>query len=185
MRDNEPGIPAWLVCEDILNRIKAELITQAMDVLQEAINSKAIEVNGSLVTLPDRPSDTDMYMFIINKLIEEKGNIIDRYRSYLSNDGINQNPDNVQRRERLKKFLLSVEQISLLMQYSQVFNTWIHDVALQINATDPSDVIKNTLRENEPRMDVLNYVLNNKKIENEHILTEKEREILKSSITGA
>jgi hypothetical protein len=175
--DNE--IPAWLMCEDILNKIKTELITQAMDKLQEAIDSKAIEVNGSLVTVPDKPSDTEMKMFIINKLIEEHPKIMEKYKGHLSEDAEEKDPTKVQQRERLKKFLLTVEQISNLMQYSHVFDPWMHDVAIQVLLKDPAEVIRKTINDDESRIDVLKYVLNNKKMEKEEILTKKEYKILK------
>ena len=35
MQDDGKDISAWLLCEDIFNKIKTELITEAMDTLQE------------------------------------------------------------------------------------------------------------------------------------------------------
>ncbi|MDE1870876.1 MAG: hypothetical protein KGI06_01400 [Candidatus Micrarchaeota archaeon] len=174
-------IPAWLVCEDIFNKIKTELITQAMETLQDAIDSRAIEVNGSLVTLPDKPSDTDMKMFIINRIMEDKDGIAERYREYLSEKGTS-DPKKVQQVERLKKFLLAIEQISMLMSYSKLFDEWMHDIAMQVTAKEPQDAITATLKGNETRMEVLAYVLGNAKIGSEEILTESERSILEKSI---
>ena len=169
MQENEKGIPAWLVCEDIFNKIRTELITQAMDTLQEAIDSKAIEIKGSLVNLPDRPGDTEMKMFIIKKLIGEKESIMERYKRYASDDN-QSTPEQIQQKERLKKFLLSVEQISLLMNYGDIFNSWMHDIAMQVGVKDPSDVIRKTINGDESRLSVLNYTLNNSKLEKEKVL---------------
>src|SRR5271167_1748135 len=115
MQDTEPGISAWLLCEDIFNRIKNELITQAMDTLQIAIDAKIIEVSGSLVTLPDKPGETEMQMFIINRLVGEKDSILERYKAHMAIEPDKNDPNAVIQKERLKKFLLCVEQISMLM----------------------------------------------------------------------
>lgn len=48
----DDNIPAWLLCEEILNKAKTELITQAMDMIHAAVESKDIEINGSLITQP-------------------------------------------------------------------------------------------------------------------------------------
>jgi hypothetical protein len=181
MEENDEKIPSWLVCEDIFNKIRTELITQAMDTLQEAIDSKAIEIKGSLVSLPDKPSDTEMKMFIIKKLIEEKENIRERYGHYESQDE-NSTPEQVQQKERLKKFLLAVEQISLLMEYGDLFGSWMNDIAMQVGVKDKSEVIKNTIKGDESRLSALKYVLGNKKLEKEMVLTKSERIVLEKSI---
>jgi hypothetical protein len=182
MQKDEEGIPAWLLCEDIFNKIKTELITEAMDTLQEAVNSKAIEISGSLVSLPDKPSDTEMQMFIINRLIEQRESINQRYASKLHDDGSSTDPKKVQQLERLKKFLMAVEQISLLMQYSHVFDSWITDVGMQAAVKNPSEVIKNTIKGEDARTEVLEYVLRSAKVEKEEILTKRERKILQDSL---
>ncbi len=179
MQESEPGIAAWLICEDIFNKIKTELITQAMDTLQEAIDSKAIEVSGSLVNLPDKPSDTEMSMFIINRLIEQREKIIERYKGFMSED-LGNDPKKIAQKERLEKFLLAVDQISALMHYSEIVESWMHDVAMEIATKEPSEVIKKTIKGDESRIEVLNYVLKNKKMEKELVLTENERRIIES-----
>lgn len=182
MQKEDDKIPAWLLCEDILNRIKTELITQAMDTLQEAIDSKAIEITGSLVNLPDKPSDTEMKMFIIGKLIENRDDIVSKYGDYLSKE--DNDPRLVQQKERLKKFILAVEQISLLMQYSRLFDPWMHDAGMQVESSDALDVMRRTMQGSDERIEAMRYVLKNRKLEKEKILKKSEREILESAVSG-
>lgn len=182
MQKDDDDIPAWLLCEDMFNKIKTELITEAMDTLQEAVDSKAIEISGSLVSLPDKPSDTEMRMFIINRLIEQREGIAERYRGQLQSEGSSADPKKVQQLERLKKFLLAVEQISMLMQYSRIFDPWINEVGMQAAVKDPSQVIKNTIKGDEKKIEVLQYVLRSAKMEKEEILTKRERKIIEESL---
>lgn len=184
MKKGESETPAWMQCEDIFNRIRTELITEAMDVLQDVIDSKAIGVEGSLISLPEKPSDTEMRMFIINNIIKRKDEIIQKYSNYLENDSIKEtNPFKVEQRERLRRFLLSIEQISLLMQYSTVIASWMHDMSMQVMANDPSEVIKGTMPGEELRREILRYVVASRKMEKERIFSEEERKILKKSIS--
>ena len=171
-----------MVCVDMLNRIKVELITEAMDTLQEAIDAKAISVEGELVNLPDKPSETEMHMFVIRQLVEQRDSIIERYRGQL-NDDKPSDPKMVAQRERLSKFILYVEQIYTLMHYGDMLDSWMNEIALQVGSKSPSEAMVKTL--NEQRIEVIKYVLGNKKISSEGILTEVERKILMSSISGS
>jgi hypothetical protein len=181
MPSNEPDIAAWLLCEDILNKIKSELITQAMDTLDEAITSKAIDVKGSLITLPDKPSETEMKIFIINRLLGEKERIMEMYNGYLAEIAADGKADanKLQQKERLEKFLLYIEKISMLMDYSAVVDAWMLDINTEAKEHDASQIIKKTASKEASRQKVLDYVLKNKTIIKEEILSEEEMGILK------
>ena len=180
MEEEHSGTPAWLVCVDLLSKIKTEMITQAMETLQQAIDSKAIEIEGSLVTTPDQHSESEMQIFIIRRLIEQREGIINRYKGYLSASGEKQTPEMMQQTERLKKFLLSVDQIAMLMHYSEISEHWMNELAMQVGAASPRDAIKRTL--NEERSELLRYLLNNRKIKSEKMLTNAETKILEGSL---
>lgn len=184
MPSNESDIQAWLLCEDILNKVKSELITQAMDTLDEAINSKAIDVKGSLITLPDKPSETEMKIFIINKLLDEKEKIMEMYNGYLVDIAASGGTDagKLQQKERLEKFLLYIEKISMLMEYSTVVNAWMLEINTEAKETDASIIIKKTALKDSSRQKVLDYVLKNKTIIKEEILSSNEMEILKKAV---
>ncbi len=183
MRGDKKGTQAWIACNDILNKIKTELITQAMDTVKEALDQKLIEVNGSLISVPDKPSDTEMYMFLVNRLVSEKDRIMHSYKEYLdgaSDAGLT--PQKVQQAERLKKFLLCVEKISMLMHYSGIIDEWMRDVAMQVKAADVASIISSTSAANAERTELLGYVLKDRVIAREGILTKEERESIGSSL---
>jgi hypothetical protein len=184
MEKEDSDVPAWLLCEDILSKLKTELITEAMDTLQEAIDSKAIEISGSLVSLPDKPSDTEMNMFIINRLMEQRESIIDMYKDQLQNVDAQKDPKKVEQLERLRKFLMAVDQIFNLITYSRLFDPWMNDAGMQAAVKEPSEVLKNTMKGSEERTEVLNYILKSKKIEKEEVLTKKERKIIEDSLAS-
>ncbi len=186
MRDDKSGIQAWIACNDILNKIKTELITEAMDTVKDAMDLKLIEFKGSLVNLPDKPSDTEMYMFMINRLVEERERIMHAYNEYLG-QSVNGAPsaERLVQIERLKKFLLCVERISMLMHYSGMIDEWMHDVAMQVAAKDIPSIIRATSSGNAERVELLGYVIRNQVIEREKVFTKDEREFLAASLPDA
>jgi hypothetical protein len=174
--------PAWLTCEDLFSKIKTELITQAMDTLDIAVNEKLLDIKGSLITVADKPSDTEMKMFIINKIIEEKEKIVEMYNGYLLDIQSSEklNADRLEQKERLEKFLLYVEKISTLMDYSTLLDAWMNEMSMEVLEKNPSEIIKKTI--NNSRRKILEYVLRNSTMVKEEILDNDERKILEDSL---
>jgi len=175
----KPEVPAWIMCAEILNEIKNELALEAADALNEAIKAKLVEVSGSIVTLPDRPKELEMDMFIIKKILHEKEDIIGKYKNFLKDDSAT-DPNVVMQRERLRKFLLYVEQISLLMRYSGIFEHWMDDVGSKTSETDPQKILGSTI--NSERFDALDYILKSAAFAKNHVLKSGERKILESVV---
>ena len=186
MKGDKSGIQAWIACNDILDRIRTELVTEAMDTAKDAIERKLIGFNGSLVNLPDKPSDTEMHMFIVNRLVAERDRIMHSYKEHLEGAGAGiPSPEKVQQAERLRKFLLCVERISMLMHYSSVIEGWMNDVAMQVAAADAASVMRATSSGNPERLELLGYVLGSTVIKREGILAREERELLEALLRAS
>jgi hypothetical protein len=182
MAKSESDLQAWLVCEEIFNKIKTELITQAMDTVKEAIDSKMMDVKGSLINLPDKASDTELYMFLISQIMEQRENIVKNYEKYLNGvDYDKLSPERMEQVGRLRKFILYIDKIAILMDYGGAFDSWMNDVAMEIREKDPSKIIRDTM--NDSRMELINFVLKNQTIAKEEILTEKERKFLERALS--
>jgi hypothetical protein len=181
MAKSESDLQAWLVCEEIFNKIKTELITQAMDTVKEAIDSKMMDVKGSLINLPDKASDTELYMFLISQILEQRENIVKNYEKYLNGvDYDKLSPEMLQQVGRLRKFILYIDKIAILMDYGSAFDSWMNDVAMEIREKDPSKIIRDTM--NDSRIELISFVLKNQTIAKEEILTEKERKFLERAL---
>ena len=174
-------VPAWMTCEDMLNRAKNEFVTEAMEELNKMTQEKAIEINGSLVTLPDRPNDAERDMFVINKLLEEYPKIKEQYRDYINSNSQSELPAKVQNVERLKRFLLSLDTIAMLMHYGHAIDDWQHDIAMQVQVNEPSKIIANTLKGNAQRRNILEFALGSNTFEKGEIFTPGERQILEKA----
>jgi hypothetical protein len=106
-----------------------------------------------------------------------------RYGGYLEESaGRESTPESVRQAERIRRFLLSVEKIHLLMHYNDMLEEWMRDVAMQVKPTDPSEVIRSTMRDDASRRELIGYVLRNQTMVSERILSKSERNVLKSSL---
>ena len=174
--------PAWMVCVDMLNRAKVELITEAMDTLNNEISEKRIEVNGSLITLPDRPNDADRDMFIITTMLEQAPQIRQRYGSFIESGQGSKDPNVVLQVERAKKFLLALKQIATLMGYSTYFDEWSRDASLLANISDPAEILRKTVAHSSERAEILRFILESKTFAKEEIFTDEERKFLQGAL---
>ncbi|MDE1810570.1 MAG: hypothetical protein KGH66_00820 [Candidatus Micrarchaeota archaeon] len=181
MARSSDDTPAWMTCVDILNKAKVELITEAMDTLNNEISEKRIEVNGSLITLPDRPNDADRDMFIITTMLEQSPQIKQRYGSFIEASRDSKDPNVVMQVERARKFLLALEQIELLMGYSTYFDDWMHDASVLANVGDPSEIFRRTVSHSKERAEILDFMLSSKTFIKEEIFTKEERILLEAT----
>ena len=170
--------PAWMVCTDLLNKIKSELVTEAMEELDSQVAKKNIDIKGALITLPERPEETDMKMFVIRKLVSEAGKIREMYAEAAMSDNDSRE---VERRERSRIFLLGVERIVLLMHYESMIDSWSYDVGRMVGAKNAVEIIRDTA-ESAERKDLVWFVLRNKTMIRENALTGDERSILEGAV---
>ncbi|HUY70531.1 MAG TPA: hypothetical protein VMV00_03110 [Candidatus Baltobacteraceae bacterium] len=182
MPSHEDDTPAWMTCVDILNKAKVELITEAMDTLNNEISEKRIEVNGSLITLPERPNDADRDMFIITRMLEEAPQIKERYGSFIQTNLESKDANVVMQVERGKKFLMALEQIELLINYSTYIDEWMQDASVLANIKDPSEIMARTIAHQKAREEILVFMLESKTFVKEEIFTDEERRILSKAL---
>lgn len=181
----EVGTPAWMLCEDILNKAKVELITEAMDTLNQEVKEGNIAIHGNIIEVPDKPTETERDMFVINRMLEDAPNIRASFAKFITEKEKDQKsltPETVERIEKLKKFLLSLDKIELLMGYSSEFDHWIGDVAMQVAIGDPAAIISKTTEHNDLRREILAFILKSKTFEKEEIFNNVELKILESGL---
>ncbi len=173
------GTPAWMVCTDLLNKIKSELVTEAMEELDNQIAKKNIDIKGALITLPERPGETDMKMFVIRRLLSEAKKIREMYSETATTSDVNDSRI-VEQRERSRIFLLGVEKIVLLMHYESMIDSWSYDVGKMAGMENAVEIIRGTA--SAERTDLIRFVLGSKTMIKENVLAEDERSILESAI---
>lgn len=172
---------AWVRCADMMTRIKDELVSEAMVILDNETKSGNIKVDGSIITQTDKNKENDQSMFIINNLIKQRGEMHDRYHKYLSEPLDRYDSVTVKRIESLKKFLMSVDTIYILMDYANMIDDWLKDILLEVNTHKLSDILKKTSHGNDRRMDLLNFISKKAKYVEEGVISVEEASAIKEA----
>ena len=177
-------MPEWMIAQEILVKSKNEIILEAIDTLHKEIDEKRLEINGHTIKLPDKSSEIDMDMLIINNLLQQEQKIIKQYSSFIkkTENGEELSPEIVERTEELKKFLMSVAEISLLMNFAKTIDAWILDFAETMNKKDVALIISETAKRNVDRIEVLRFMSNNRNFLKSDALTNEEFEIIKDAL---
>ena len=185
--DSKEGVPAWLMCEDILTRTKDELVLEAIDLLKAEMKAGRIDIKGYVAILPEKSQELEQDIFIVNNLIARAPEIREQYRDYLKKeaDGKITDPEMILRGEGLRKFLLSVDAIDLLMRFSRVFGVWADDVGVFSKLNDPVDVMVKTANMDSERIEALSFVLSSKTFDKNDALSNEEIQIYKDTLENA
>ncbi len=171
--------PAWMLCEDIITRLKDELILEAVDILHDEMKAGRIDITGYISLLPDKSNELQRDMYIINNLIGREPEIIEQYRPFLDSIDKEKDPEKVARIEELKKFMMSVQAISTLMRLSNIAELWAEDTGKYSDSKDSEEIILGTVRMAVDRVEILDFVLSSTKFSKSEALTAHEMALLK------
>ncbi len=176
-------VPAWMFCTELLNKIKVEMVNQALDVLDSEITRKSISISGSTVELPDRPNEVETKLFVLEKIVENADEMQERYTQQSVKIRSNSSPDANQliAAERAEHLALSVEMIKQRMHSSKVAEAWIGDVSMHVLENSPSCILKIT-SDTPERLKLLHFVLENTTIRKEEVLTQYELDVISAAV---
>jgi len=178
--DLNDRMPAWIMAQDLLTKLKYEFTNRAMAVLEKEIKEGRINFNGKLVLNEDKNKENEEYMFMINHLVEDKEKIHKQYDDHIKELEDSDDPTKVKISEGLKKFLLAIDTISMLIDYSKALDDWILDASLSINEDNPSNILAYTVNNDPIRKEIVNFCLTNPYFKDE-ILTNDETKLLKEA----
>ncbi len=176
-----------MLCEDMLNKIREELLVEATEVLHREADAGRIAINGYVVTTPDRPSDMERDFFVINNLLAQEQEMREKYASFIREkeaDPKSMDTYTVGRVEEMKKFLTALTEISMLMHCSHEMNEWIDELRKIPKIQEPEKIIATIIAHNEPRQELLRFVLKRKALVDEEVLTVDERAILEKALNS-
>lgn len=176
--------PAWMECDDLITRLKDELILEAVDILHEEIRNGRIDIKGYVAALQDKPDELQRDMFIINNIVERENEIVEKAAPYLDNLDAENDPDRVKRIEDLNKFMLSVRSISMLMRLSRLAEAWGEDTGKFSKLGSVREVMIESAKIDPERMEVVRFVTGSARFARSGALDDSEmgmlRDIIKS-----
>lgn len=181
-QNSNGSIPAWIEAEDLLVKMREELMDRAIKLLNNEIEAGHIQVNGNALFSSEASADVENAVYLINNLIDDSGTLHQRYNEYLSkNEGKRLSEAEAKKFDELQKFVLSVEQLAMLMEYSRVLSSWADDASKNVNLKSVVSILKITIDKDEQRRTVVEFFTNNKDIAN-GALTKAELNVLRTAI---
>ncbi|MCL4388035.1 hypothetical protein M1567_02690 [Candidatus Marsarchaeota archaeon] len=175
---DESRIPSWIACEDLLVKMREELIDRAIKLLNREIEAGHIAVNGSTLFSSEANADVEEAMYLINNLIDDSGRLHKEYNEYIEkNSGKKLSEAEAKKFEELQKFVLSVEHLNMLMEYSRVLSSWADAAGKMIDGKSITDILERTVDKEELRRTVLEFFMSDNECRT--LLSEKEAEAIK------
>ncbi len=184
MQGNQ-GIAAWIICEDLLVKVKAELGNEAIITLQKEVKAGRMKVNGKLVST-EISNDAERDLFVANEIAKESESMLQSYSSYImekEKTPTKLTPDEVHKIEVSKRLMLAVHEISLLINYRTITEEWILEIEGIPTISDPVKLLAATMHGKEDdRFAVLDFTLRRKSIVEEKIFNESERKMMQDAL---
>jgi hypothetical protein len=182
MKEEDDGIPPWMIAQDILVKIKDELVLEAIDILHKEIDAKRIAITGSVGILPERSVEVENDLFVIRNMLESREAIHKQYETYLNaKPGDKMSKQEAVRVEDLRKLMMAISEISLLMEYGTAIEAWITDAGTLSKSKTPAEVIGKSVHPDQVRAEILAFVLKNKRFIAAEPLNDKENATLKEA----
>ncbi|MGC8479586.1 MAG: hypothetical protein ACP5M9_02875 [Candidatus Micrarchaeia archaeon] len=174
-------IPAWMKVQEILLKSKNEFILEAIDSLHKEIEEKRIEVKGGAIKLPDKSSEVETDMVIISNLLEQEPSIKERYENFIDSKKDTDDPQLILQIESLRKFLMAVDEIKILINFAKVIDEWITDPSNAMKLNDASKILSESAKKNVQRIEILEFIVNNKRFNKNEPLDKGELIIAKNA----
>ncbi len=185
MPDNS-GIAAWIICEDLLVKVKTELANEAIITLQKEVKEGRMKVEGSVIPKNEMQSDAERDLFVANEIAVESGKMLKSYAYYIDSKESRLSKltsEEVQKIETTKKLMMAVQEISILINYRTITEEWILEIEGTPAINDPIKLLAATMRsKDDERFHVLNTVLKRKSMIKEKIFAAEERKMMKDAL---
>ncbi|MHB1830570.1 MAG: hypothetical protein ACYCO0_04210 [Candidatus Micrarchaeaceae archaeon] len=173
------NVPSWMTCEDIITRMKDEIILEAIDILHDEIKAGRMDIRGYTALLPDKSNEIQKDMYMVRNLVQREEEILEKYKPYFGGKLDETDPAMVERVEELKKFVLSVQAITMLMRLSEVAGRWADDTGKYSDIKEPERIMLNTARMADERAELIDFALSNSRFGKSEALTANELGMLR------
>jgi hypothetical protein len=183
--DND-GIPAWMVAQALIVKMKNIMIEEAVGLLYREIEEKRMAVNGSFVKMSDKDGEVEQGIFLIENLMDKRSEIMADVGGAISRASAR--PDvlggqQTRNIEAAKAFLKAVDEITALYTYGRVFEGWFDDASSHVHGRDPATILAATCGGVEShRAAALKFLVESRIFRESGILIDTERDIIISAV---
>lgn len=177
-------MPAWMVCDGIISKMRDELLSQAVSVMHEQLEKKRISLEGRLPTFDESSSGQERDAFLLSQIVKEHKNIEKQFGEYIEHAKVGR--ENLARIEELQRFLLELRQIVMLSDYSKVCESWMADAERELKESSAARILARTMAKDlEKRRAVLDFTLRDKRLASEKVFSEEERKAMQEALVGS
>ncbi len=178
-KDN-PEIPAWMVAQALIIKVKNVLIEEAVNLLYREIEEKRMAVKGKFVKMSDTDGEMEQGMFLIRNLMNQKDEILDQFLRYIEThkEEAKSNAVEASKIRDARKFIDAVDSITAMARASMIFDAWFNGVSMQIHEKDPAAILAGTAKEDNDRRDALSFLVTNQIFKSAELFTKDERAVL-------
>ncbi len=171
--------PAWMLCEELMVKVKEAMVSEAIRVLHEEIDSGRIKLNAGWVNTESQTEELERAMFLINRLVEEAPKMLEAQSKYIAAaeaQDAKADAKTIENIESMKRLGMAVSYISALIGHVGVIDGWIKGIGNVPHINDMESVLKETL--NEERLNTVKFIIATKALSRD-LLSEDEARLLK------
>lgn len=182
--DGKGNMAAWIICQDLVLKIRDELKNQAIATLDNEIKEGRMKVNGQVLTLDPENKEEERSMFLISNLIEQHEEMIRGYSDYISKNEARDDlkPQDILNMESIKKLMLAMKKIVMLMGYSNLLGMVYNDIGMKVRQETPSKILVELSSDYPDLPELLNFVLSYKPIAEAGLLSQSDESIIKDAL---
>ncbi len=161
-----------MLCEDILERAREEMVSEAVRTLEMEEKAGRVSVAGRMVAAREGMEDAERKLFVIGNIADHMEEISGAYYGYVERAG-DAAAAGAARIDDFGRFVLAASKIAMLVWYSRTLGDWIEDVSMHIKERTVMEVLEGTLG-SEGRLEVLEFVISGKETLFKGIFDDKE-----------
>ncbi len=182
--NGKENMAAWIICQDLVLKIKEELKNLAITALDNEIKEGRMKVNGQVLTLDPENKEEERSMFLISNLIEQHEEMIRGYSDYISkNEARNDlKPLDILNIESIKKLMFAIKKIVMLMGYSNLLGMVYNDIGMKVRQETPSKILVELSNDYPDLPELLNFVLSYKPIAKAGLLSQSDESIIRDAL---
>ncbi len=177
---NDNDTPAWMVCDELISKMRDEILSQAVSAMREQLEKKHIALEGQLPSASEEGSEKERDAFLLEQIVKQHENMERQFGEYLEVAGLDKTA--MARAEGLRRFLLELRQIVLLDGYAKECERWLADAEKELKGRDAAEIMAKTIKKDEKRREVLDYALKNKQFVRENVFSEGEKHIMEDAL---
>ncbi|MCL5239663.1 MAG: hypothetical protein M1286_04325 [Candidatus Marsarchaeota archaeon] len=175
--------PAWMVCDELISKMRDELLSQAVSAMHEQIEKKHLALEGNVVTTSEEGGEKERDAFLLGQIAKEHNNIERQFAMYMEHASIDK--EAMAHAEELQKFLLELRQIVMLSDYAKECEGWLSDAEKELRGSDPAAILAKTMKAGERRREVLDYALKSRKFSNDGVFSVSEKRLMQDALERA